>query len=213
MRFEAYASACIPDTYTVLGLRLKPLSLGHYLLMRRYGCAYSSDVETDIGFSDLVTAVLICSMTFEECVDFFALPKVPFFSMENLKTFGQAWYLSNKLGGAGYEIRMWGNTFAKQIRRRKGFNILNEAKTFQKYIMEGSQMPFYYDGDNKTDKPSGAHWSVALHSFLLTKYSESEALNIPLRQAFIQYCKWAEEQGAIELFQDYEEDLLKGIVA
>jgi hypothetical protein len=209
MRFEAYASACIPDTYTVLGLRLKNLSLGHYLLMKRYGCAYASDVETDIGFSDLVTAVLICSMTFEEALDFFDLPSVPFFSFENLKTFGKAWYLSKKLGGAGYEIRLWGDSFLKQIRKRKEFNIISETKTFQKYITEGSQMPYYYDGDNKADKPSGAHWSLALHSFLLTKYSESEALNLPLRLAFIQYCKWGEENGAIELFQDYEEDMIQ----
>lgn len=212
MRFDTYASACIPDSFTVLGLRLKPLSLGHYLMMTRFGCAYASDTETTIGLDDLVTGALICSMTFEECNAFFDLPKIEFFSLRNFRSLGRAWYLSKKLGPTGYEIRLWGEEFTKQVKKSQTFNILSEAQRFQRYILASSEMPHYYDGDNKTDKPSGAHWSIGLHSFLLTRYSESEAMNLPIKQAFMEYCKWAEEQGTIELFQPYEDELLKGNV-
>lgn len=212
MKFDAYAAACIPEKCSVLGLKLKALSLGHYLLMRRFNCAYASDEENSISFSDLITGVLICSMTFEDCVAFFDLPKIKFWSWRNIKSLGTAWYLSNKFGPTGYEIRLWGAEFVKQIRNKEDFNIISETRKYQKYINDGSEMPLYYEGDQKSNKPDASHWSVGLHYFLTTKYDESTAMNLPLRQAFMEYCKWAEQQGAIELMQPYEEDMVKGIV-
>lgn len=214
MRFEAYAEACIPETFTVLGLRLKPLSLGHFLLMRRLNCAFASDVEIEISFSDLLVAVLICSMNYEDCLAFFDLPKIKFWSWQNIKSFGTAWYYGKKLGPTGYEIRLWGREFYRQIKKKKDFNLLMEAKRFQRYITEGSQTPLYYEGKHSDDqKTSPAHWSIGLYSFLLTKYDHRTAMNLPLRQAFMEYCKWAEEQGAIELFWPYEEDMVKGLAS
>jgi hypothetical protein len=210
MRFETYAETCIPNRHTVLGLELKDLALGHYLLMRRYDCAYASDTETNVNLTDLILGVLICSMTFEEANEFFNLPPIKFWSVENLKTFGRAWYLSRSLGTTGYEIRCWSDKYIKQVKRQKYYNILSEAKAFQRYLDEGNQMPIYFPV-KESDKPSPAHWSIGLHNFLLTKYTKSEAMNLSLRRAFMEYCKWAEEQGSIELAQPYEEDMAKGI--
>ena len=207
MKFDAYANVCVPEQYVVLGLKLKPLSLGHYLLMRRFGCAYASDTETNVTFGDLVLGVLICSMTFNEALEFFNLPPIKFMSWRNLQTLGFAYVMARKLGTTGYEIRCWGNKFRKQI-KKKNYNMLDEFKHFQRYIVQGSSIPNFYPSDNNSDKQSGAHWSIGLHSFLLSKYTEEAALNLSLSRAFLEYCKWAEEQGALEFLQDYEEEMI-----
>lgn len=47
----------------MLGLRLKPFSLGHYLLLQRFGCAFVQETPGQATLEDLVLGVLICSMT------------------------------------------------------------------------------------------------------------------------------------------------------
>lgn len=63
-----YAQATIPEPYRILGLRLRPFSLGHWLLMQRFNCAFIGTEATDK--SDLLTGVLICSMRYQEFLQF-----------------------------------------------------------------------------------------------------------------------------------------------
>lgn len=70
----AYLTAAIPEPYRILGLRLKPFSLGHYLLLRRFGCAFVSDREEQATHEDLIIGVLICSMKFDEFLEFIEDP-------------------------------------------------------------------------------------------------------------------------------------------
>lgn len=48
----------------MLGLKLKPYSLGHSLLLERFGSPYA--VGGRIGVEDLLFGVLVCSNTFED---------------------------------------------------------------------------------------------------------------------------------------------------
>jgi len=63
-----YCRAAIPDPYRILGLRLHPFSLGHYLLLQRFGCACLADAP--IARVDLILGVLICSMRHAEFLAF-----------------------------------------------------------------------------------------------------------------------------------------------
>lgn len=63
-----YAQAAIPEPYRILGLRLRPFSLGHWLLMQRFQCAFAEGNDPSHG--DLLTGVLICSMRYQEFLDF-----------------------------------------------------------------------------------------------------------------------------------------------
>lgn len=66
----AYCTASIPDPYRILGLRLRPFSLGHYLLMQRFGCNFLADDVSTATREDLILGVLICSMRHAEFLVF-----------------------------------------------------------------------------------------------------------------------------------------------
>lgn len=61
----AYSIAAIPEPFQILGLGLKPLSLGRFILMERFDVAFVSDYSKDPELADLVLGVLICSQTHE----------------------------------------------------------------------------------------------------------------------------------------------------
>ena len=62
-----YYQAAVPDGWQVLGVKLRPLSLGHLILLKRYGSAFVvGGIPTE---ADLVLSVLICSRTYEDGVE------------------------------------------------------------------------------------------------------------------------------------------------
>ncbi|MDA7624668.1 hypothetical protein N8697_00700 [bacterium] len=62
-----FHQAAIPDSWQVLGVKLRPLSLGHLILLHRYESAFvSGGLPTP---ADLVMSVLICSRTYEDSLD------------------------------------------------------------------------------------------------------------------------------------------------
>lgn len=63
-----YAQAAIPEPYRILGLRLRPFSLGHWLLMQRFDCALIGGGKPE--HSDMLLGVLICSMRYQEFLAF-----------------------------------------------------------------------------------------------------------------------------------------------
>src|SRR5438876_959627 len=65
----AYFQAAIPEPFTILGLRLKPLSLGRYRLLKRFGCAFVAEEETGANIEDLIIGVLVCSMRCDEFIE------------------------------------------------------------------------------------------------------------------------------------------------
>ncbi len=65
-----YLSACIPEPFTVLGMKLRPLSIGHILLMQWQGLSYVSERPEPPTMDDLISGCLICSMGFREYKEF-----------------------------------------------------------------------------------------------------------------------------------------------
>lgn len=64
----SYATAALPEPFRILGLRLRPFSLGHYLLLQRF-CPAALAPER-IELADLLLAVLICSLQHAEFLAF-----------------------------------------------------------------------------------------------------------------------------------------------
>lgn len=69
-----YFTATMPEPWQILGLRLRAFSLGHYKLLKRYGCGFVSDGEAAATREDLILGVLICSMHPQEFRDFIESP-------------------------------------------------------------------------------------------------------------------------------------------
>ena len=59
-----YYRSVVCDEWQILGVRLKPLSLGHLILLHRYESAFVVGGLPTVG--DLVMSVMICSRTFED---------------------------------------------------------------------------------------------------------------------------------------------------
>jgi len=81
-----YLQSVIPTPYTILGRRLRPLSIGHILLMQFQELAYVSEEEIKATMDDLIAGVLICSMRFREYQEFLQLEDLG----HELKRAGQA---------------------------------------------------------------------------------------------------------------------------
>ena len=69
-----YFTATMPEPWQILGLRLRPFSLGHYKLLRRSDCAFVGEGERGATLEDLVFGVLACSMTPAEFTAFIDAP-------------------------------------------------------------------------------------------------------------------------------------------
>lgn len=64
---ESYSFALLPDPDRCCGLVLRPLSIGHLVLMRRLNLSFFYESRED-HLKDLLAGVLICSGTFSEFV-------------------------------------------------------------------------------------------------------------------------------------------------
>lgn len=65
----------IPEPTTLLGLRLKPLALGHLILLHRVESAFMLGGEQ--SYDDLALSVFICSRSYEEALEAFDDPGLP----------------------------------------------------------------------------------------------------------------------------------------
>jgi hypothetical protein len=174
----SYDRAAIPEPFQILGLRLKPFCLGHFLLLRRFECGFVSEASAVATREDLLLGILVCSMSYEEFLDF--LQEDNFLE----------------------QLRDWG--------KKAGlFDLKEKALLFQRYLTEGTEKPgvwFEEDGEE-----SAAHWSQAVFNTLAGQLnaSRSEALNMPLTQAFMDFYKHAEGLGVISFMTEEEMELVE----
>lgn len=171
----AYHDRLIPEPFRILGLKLKPFSLGHYFWLRRFDCAFVADGASHATREDLIFGVLACSMGFEEFGVFI-----------ERKDFLE-------------QVNAWG--------KQTGiFDLKEKVALFESYLAAATKQPAYWIEDDD-DGSAGGHWSQAM---LLTltgdlNYSRSEALNMPLAQAFADFYKHAESLGFVRLMSPEEE--------
>jgi hypothetical protein len=161
MSLARYIDACLPDSYTILGVRLKSLCLAHVFLMKKENCKYASDDEdATASIDDLLLAISICSRTYEEYLEFIEGAHV------------HKWFSD------------WGKYVQNQIDTDPLFNMFEKFELFNKYRRAGMRVPPIWDVDSNGDS-SGVHWSQAVLQVLMSKlgYTESQAYNMPLAKA------------------------------
>lgn len=76
---EAFYLAAIPDTWEILGLKLRPFSLGHVILLHRIQSPFLTGwkAESPPTFDDLAVAVLVCSCSYKDAREIIESPKLP----------------------------------------------------------------------------------------------------------------------------------------
>ena len=183
---NTYINAILPEPYRILGVTLRPFSIGHMYLLKKYDCALGDDDVNRMGdISDLILAIVICSRSFKDFNEF----------INNEKEFA-IW------------MKKWSKVIRGIIKIDKSFNIFSSTVKFKQYMKEGIVIPRYWENNNNDgdEARSGVHWSQNL-LFVLQKelgYSQEDALDLPLSKAFQDYYKFAEANGMLTLMSDDE---------
>lgn len=184
MHEAALAQAALPAPTVVLGLLLRPYSLGHELFLIREGNCVGNAVASIGGkppeMRDLVEAVLICCQTFAEA-----------------KAMNRDWFFELKM-------KLWG-------RRLKKVDVAVELGKFRAYLDQGSlefpisRMP--RPGVRTSGRMAGAPFLLRLHQFLVTRLglNEAAAWDYPYGLAKMQWSAYWEAEGGLDLYNEHEE--------
>jgi hypothetical protein len=122
---EDFYSAVIQEPTTVMGLRLRPFSLGHVILLGRVKSSFVTEGET-LSLHDLALSVLICAQTYAD--------GLKLFSDRNLSKFFTRWH--SKLRGESWVTRIgW--------RKPVEIDYAQKARELSDYIQKGSKVPDY----------------------------------------------------------------------
>jgi hypothetical protein len=190
-QFTSYVKAAIPDRYIIFGVTLRPLSLGHIVLMKRLGCGFAEDEEeTKISIMDLLIAVAICCRRYQEFID---------------------WYNDDEARTKW--LKKWFNAINKEANKSNSYSIINKMSLFNMYRREGIDIPAFIDEneDKESVKESGAHWIQNVITTLVTenRYNDVEIYDIPVSKALSEYFKILENKGCITFMPDWQIESLK----
>ena len=186
-------TASLPDPFQILGLKLKPLSLGRYRVLRRLDNAFVSDTGATCDIADLLLAIIVCAHRVDEFMDLLHTGKLP--------SIIQQW--SRKI--CPFPIVAVIPLVGKWWRTRYAFNLLEKVGLFRRYIEHHTQMPRYWDL-TEDHAASGTHWSHALEITLRSNLSwtDEEINESPLSKALSDYLGYAESQNCIKLMTEEE---------
>lgn len=193
--------AHVPEPTTILGLELRPLSLGHLILLNRVESAFA--VGGTPGYDDLAISVFICSRSYADSIAAFNDPM--------LSDFMRKWH--DKLTGADCWLVRLG------LRQPQLIDLRKKCAEFAEYIKTHNQFPkyTYTPGDFGTlEVPLEQIVKVALMRDM--KFPESEILDrswwicmwdfLTLRAMTNQVRIYHEDfESGIKEAQDYAEQL------
>ena len=139
----AYFKAVIPEPFRILGLTLKPLSLGRYRLLKRFECAFVAEGETSAGVPDLLLGLVICSTRVDEFLAAAESQRL----QKDVRRWGrricpQAW-----IGLLPVVGKLW--------RKNHSVDVLSKMSLFKKYIEAGSVVPMYWALTKQTSEGAG----------------------------------------------------------
>jgi hypothetical protein len=169
----------MPEPWQILGLRLRPFTLEHYKILRRFNNAFTSDSDASATPADLFFGVLVCSMKPSDFMEFF-----------QSKTFVKevdAW--KRKVGRFNF------------IERAKMFkSYIDEHSITPKYWIE-------QESDSKSGGHWCHGLEVTLRSKL--HWNTQDLETFPLSKALADYFQLAENEGSIRLMTRDEIELIE----
>ena len=207
---QCIAIASKPDTHIVLGVRLKPFCVGHWMTLCANDAAFFSNHTPQL--SDLIFSVLVCSESYEG-----------FNATIDSGDFGKSirrWAYRLSGGFVGVWKRRWKRITGRPLDVAEicGFNYQDELAKFQSYLDEMGATPHVV---NKWARPVTKHIGesspanyespemVLIVNFLTSEmgFSESAALNMPLPLARWKIATHAERKGSVRIVNVDEEKI------
>jgi hypothetical protein len=132
---SSYFQKAIPGRFTLLGLDVLPLSLGHIVILNHIESPFVTGKIADLD--DLALAVLICSLDFEKGCEAIADPELPKFLKQ--------W--SRQLTGMS-GLRRW----LVKLRILKPFDVnwVQKIELFTKYLSAAMDLPAFQFEESET---------------------------------------------------------------
>lgn len=213
-----YFTAAYPEPWQILGVNLKPFSVGHFIKLKRLGCAFVAEDSTPATIGDLLLGIIVCSMSSDpdpEQDEFWR-----WYHRESPHGIygGLMWRLKKvaarilgkqMLTPAEYDVYQFG-------RRVGQFDLEEKCKLFQRYVADNTiALPHWIEPPKGDEKKSGAHWVHSMVSCLSSHcgYSAKEAYNTTFAKALADYLKHAESNGIVRLMTEEEMKLTEAATA
>ena len=114
-----YISAITSEPVRIMGINLRPLSIGSYLLMKKYEVAFVSDTPAETTINDLVMGIAICARTFDGFMEFINGPDC------------MKW------------VEKWGKAVNKELKRKPNY-FVEKQDMFVDYLTNGMRIPKYW---------------------------------------------------------------------
>lgn len=182
MTIDRYIEAAIPEPFVILGVPLRPFTLGALFLMRRFSCAYGSDnPEQMASLQDLLLGISICSRSYKEYLEF----------IYDAAEF-ERWH------------KEWGKVVS-EMSKDPDFILLEKFELFNRYRRDGMKVPQVWHLEESSNT-SGVHWSQVLLQFLMSElnYTEDDAMDMPLAKALHLFFAHLAQAGVVEFMDDDE---------
>ena len=193
---NAFYTAAIQEPFTILGLRLRPLSLGHILLMNRVGSAFLSG--DPLRYEDLAISVFICANRYVDALSALDDPMLPRSMLR--------W--SQKLTRTRPIDRL--------LRRKPTpIDFTAKAESFRDYLRQGSWHPDFHsksDEGNAIEAPPEHLIRIKLMREL--GISETEIMDRSWSQCLTDFYLLRALDGSINIVDNAEiEEMLKKVEA
>ena len=178
-----FDTALIPPQHIVCGVQLKPFCLGHYMILRQLHNPLISDVEravtADEGVYWLFHAIITCALSYED-------------NLEMMQDDAKFKKICNEFS----------EHLIQNMADDAKWNIPAKLLLFKKYINNHFSMPMYEVEGKHEGKASGIDWCQNMFNIFKQHmgYTDTEILNMPFRKLFYLYCSYAEENGALKVF-------------
>lgn len=174
------ALAALPAPTVVLGMLLRPYSLGHELFLIREGSPFAPGATQKPELGDLYRAVLICCQTWQETRE------MPFEPLATLKL----WLWKKRMGS--------------------GVDFDAERAAFLSYQAQGSlEFPLSdvaRPGRGSAPRIAGSPFLLRLHGFVMEnlRKSEAEAWDYPLGLAKMRWACFWEQQDGLDVYNAHD---------
>lgn len=161
---SAFFEAVFPAPIRLLGLRLQPFSLGHRILLHRFGSALVVGRGAEpFSYDDLAISVFICHHTYEAACDAISAP-----DLDEVM--------------ADWEMRLERPTWLHRIgiKKPRVIDLQTNSARFLRYVSDGSKIPDYAYSPDKCGGIDAPFEQVILSAMIAeTNLTLSEILNMP----------------------------------
>lgn len=181
-----YTDALFPNIYSICGVELRPLCLGHLMILEKLENPVVSQIAADYPIADglayFYAALLVCALSYED----------------NIK------YLNDE---TLYKELMDEFTvnLIKNMEQDKSWNIFAKMSMFREYFNYYMDVPIYVEERTDTSIPTGTDWKQNIYLvFKKLGYKDTEIYNMNIRRLFYEWCSYMEGEGGIKVMNRYD---------